>query len=47
MKSVTHMNLVPTIYGWMVDYPNVNNYDLSSLEAPDIRRESFPVEVLK
>ncbi len=46
-EKCTHMNLVPTIYGWMVDYPNVNNYDLSSLRLLTYAGSPFPVEVLK
>jgi acyl-CoA synthetase (AMP-forming)/AMP-acid ligase II len=41
------MNLVPTIYGWMVDYPGVDKYDLSSLKLLTYAGSPFPVEVLK
>lgn len=46
-EQCTHMNLVPTIYGWMVDYPNVERYDLSSLKLLTYAGSPFPVEVLK
>lgn len=46
-EKCTHMNLVPTIYGWMVDYPNVDKYDLSSLKSLTYAGSPFPVEVLK
>lgn len=46
-EKCTHMNLVPTIYGWMVDYPNVEKYDLSSLRLLTYAGSPFPVEVLK
>jgi acyl-CoA synthetase (AMP-forming)/AMP-acid ligase II len=46
-EKCTHMNLVPTIYGWMVDYPNVDKYDLSSLRLLTYAGSPFPVEVLK
>ncbi len=46
-EKCTHMNLVPTIYGWMVDYPNVDKYDLSSLRSLTYAGSPFPVEVLK
>jgi long-chain acyl-CoA synthetase len=46
-EKCTHMNLVPTIYGWMVDYPNVEKYDLSSLRLLSYAGSPFPVEVLK
>ncbi|MGD0275422.1 MAG: long-chain-fatty-acid--CoA ligase [Syntrophales bacterium] len=46
-EKCTHMNLVPTIYGWMVDYPDVEKYDLSSLRILSYAGSPFPVEVLK
>jgi len=46
-EKCTHMNLVPTIYGWMVDWPNVEKYDLSSLRLLSYAGSPFPVEVLK
>ena len=46
-EKCTHMNLVPTIYGWMVDYPNIEKYDLSSLRLLTYAGSPFPVEVLK
>ncbi|MDD5712790.1 MAG: AMP-binding protein, partial [Smithellaceae bacterium] len=45
-EKCTHMNLVPTIYGWMVDYPNVDKYDLSSLRILSYAGSPFPKEVL-
>lgn len=46
-EKCTHMNLVPTIYGWMVDYPNIEKYDLSSLRVCSYAGSPFPTEVLK
>ena len=46
-EKCTHMNLVPTIYGWMVDYPDVEKYDLSSLRFCSYAGSPFPTEVLK
>ncbi len=46
-EKCTHMNLVPTIYGWMVDYPNIEKYDLSSLRLLSYAGSPFPAEVLK
>ena len=46
-EKCTHMNLVPTIYGWLVDYPNTDKYDLSSLRMLTYAGSPFPVEVLK
>ena len=46
-EKCTHMNLVPTIYGWMVDNPDVDKYDLSSLRVCSYAGSPFPTEVLK
>jgi acyl-CoA synthetase (AMP-forming)/AMP-acid ligase II len=46
-EKCTHMNLVPTIYGWLVDYPNTDKFDLSSLRVLTYAGSPFPVEVLK
>ncbi|HEY9160414.1 MAG TPA: long-chain-fatty-acid--CoA ligase [Desulfomonilia bacterium] len=45
-EKCTHMNLVPTIYGWIVDYPNVEKYDLSSLRILSYAGSPFPTEIL-
>ncbi len=45
-EKCTHMNLVPTIYGWMADYPNIEKYDLSSLRILSYAGSPFPTEVL-
>jgi acyl-CoA synthetase (AMP-forming)/AMP-acid ligase II len=46
-EKCTHMNLVPTIYGWMLDWPNVEKYDLFSLRLLTYAGSPFPVEVLR
>jgi acyl-CoA synthetase (AMP-forming)/AMP-acid ligase II len=46
-EKCTHLNLVPTIYGWLVDYPNTDKYDLSSLRILTYAGSPMPVEVLK
>lgn len=46
-EKCTHVNLVPTIYGWIVDYPHVDRYDLSSLKILSYAGSPMPVEVLK
>jgi long-chain acyl-CoA synthetase len=46
-EKCTHMNLVPTIYGWMVDYPNVEKYDMTSLKLLTYAGSPFPIEILK
>ena len=46
-EKCTHVNLVPTIYGWMVDHPGVDQYDLSSLKILSYAGSPMPVVVLK
>lgn len=46
-ERCTHMNLVPTIYGWLVDHPGTADHDLSSLRMLSYAGSPFPVEVLK
>ncbi len=46
-EKCTHLNLVPTIYGWMVNHPNVHQYDLSSVKLFTYAGSPFPAEILK
>ncbi len=46
-EKCTHLNLVPTIYGWMVNHPNMDRYDLSSVKLFTYAGSPFPVEILK
>jgi len=46
-EKCTHLNLVPTIYGWMVNHPSVDQYDLSSVRLFTYAGSPFPVEILK
>ncbi len=46
-ERCTHLNLVPTIYGWIVNHPNVDHYDLSSVRSFTYAGSPFPVAILK
>ena len=46
-EKCTHMNAVPTIYGWLLDMAPVGSYDLSSLRILTYAGSPFPAEVLK
>ncbi len=46
-EQCTHMNLVPTIYGWLMDLAPVDSYDLSSLRSLTYAGSPFAVEMLK
>jgi len=44
-EKCTHLNLVPTIYAWMVNYPNVDQYDLSSVRLFTYAGSPFPLQI--
>lgn len=46
-EKCTHINAVPTVYGWMLQFANVDDYDLSSLRSITYAGSPFPPEVLK
>ncbi len=46
-ERCTHINAVPTLYGWMVDDPAVADFDLSSLRDMTYSGSPFPEEVLR
>jgi len=46
-ERCTHMNAVPTVYGWLLQFGNVDAYDLSSLKLLSYAGSPFPPEVLK
>ncbi len=46
-EKITHMNAVPTVYFWLVNHPDLNKYDLSSITNFGWAGAQFPYEVLK
>jgi long-chain acyl-CoA synthetase len=46
-EKCTHMNAVPTIYNWLMDYPKLDDYDLSSLRLIIYSGSPMPIEILK
>jgi long-chain acyl-CoA synthetase len=46
-ERCTHMNAVPTVYGWLLQFGNVDAYDLSSLKMLSYAGSPFPPEILK
>lgn len=46
-EKCTHVNLVPTIYGWLLNLPQAEEYDLSSLRIMTYAGSPFPPDVLK
>ena len=43
--QITHMAAVPTMYVQMLDFPNLDKYDLSSLQACNSGGAALPIEV--
>ncbi|MGQ9721835.1 MAG: class I adenylate-forming enzyme family protein [Candidatus Jordarchaeum sp.] len=46
-EKVTHMNAVPTIFWLLVNHPDVEKYDLSSIKAFSWAGAPMPTELLK
>lgn len=46
-EKCTHMNLVPTIYGWLLQFCDVSAFDLSSLRSLSYAGSPFPPALLK
>ena len=46
-ERCSHVNLVPTVYTWLMEYPLAGQYDLSSLELLTYAGSPFPPENLK
>ncbi|MBC2716341.1 MAG: long-chain-fatty-acid--CoA ligase [Desulfobacteraceae bacterium] len=46
-EKCTHINAVPTIYGWLLQSADVDAYDLSSLRSISYAGSPMPIELLK
>ena len=46
-EKCTHINAVPTLYGWLLQMADVDAYDLSSLRLITYAGSPFPPELLK
>jgi len=46
-EKCTHINLVPTLYTWLLEYPDIDSFDLSSMRLMSYAGSPFPPEVLK
>jgi len=46
-EKCTHMNAVPTIYGWLIEMAPVDSYDLSTLRLLTYAGSPIAVQVLK
>ncbi|MGB9498804.1 MAG: class I adenylate-forming enzyme family protein [Dissulfuribacterales bacterium] len=45
-EKCTHINAVPTIYAWLLQLPEIDDYDLSSLRCMSYAGSPMPREVL-
>ena len=45
-EKCTHINSVPTIYGWLLNLPDIDDYDFSSLRCMSYAGSPMPREVL-
>jgi len=46
-EKCTHINMVPTLYTWLLEHPDIDRRDLSSLRLMSYAGSPFPPEVLK
>ncbi len=46
-EKCTHINAVPTIYGWLFQYSDIDGYNLSSLRSITYAGSPMPTEILK
>ena len=46
-EKITRAMLVPTMLKWVIDHPDFNNYDLSSLKVITYGAAPMPIEVIK
>ncbi|MFH1134687.1 MAG: long-chain-fatty-acid--CoA ligase [Pseudomonadota bacterium] len=46
-EKCTHINAVPTLYGWLLQFADVDAYDLSSLRSISYAGSPFPPDLLK
>ena len=46
-EKCTHINAVPTLYGWMLQFANVDAYDLSSLRSMTYAGSPMPIRGAK
>jgi acyl-CoA synthetase (AMP-forming)/AMP-acid ligase II len=46
-EKCTHINAVPTLYGWLLQFADVDAYDLSSLRSISYAGSPMPIEILK
>ncbi|RJP30978.1 MAG: long-chain-fatty-acid--CoA ligase [Actinobacteria bacterium] len=46
-EKVTHINMVPVLFSWLLDFPDAEKYDLSSIKYFSYAGAPMPEEVLR
>ncbi|MEW6554738.1 MAG: long-chain-fatty-acid--CoA ligase [Actinomycetota bacterium] len=46
-EKVTHINMVPVLFSWLLDFPDADKYDLSSIRYFSYAGAPMPEEVLR
>jgi len=46
-EKVTHVNMVPVLFSWLLDFPNLDKYDLSSINFLTYAGAPMPEDVLR
>ncbi len=46
-ERVTHINMVPVLFSWLLDFPGADSYDLSSIKYFSYAGAPMPEEVLR
>ncbi len=46
-EKVTHINMVPVLFAWLLDFPDADKYDLSSIKFFSYAGAPMPEEVLR
>ena len=46
-EKVTHINMVPVLFSWLLDFPDADSYDLSSIRYFSYAGAPMPEEVLR
>jgi acyl-CoA synthetase (AMP-forming)/AMP-acid ligase II len=46
-EKVTHVNMVPVLFSWLLDFPNLDKYDLSGMKFLTYAGAPMPEDVLR
>ncbi len=46
-ERVTHINMVPVLFSWLLDFPDLDKYDLSSIKYFTYAGAPMPAELMK